>query len=588
MPFSVLKDQNFSIDIDSVLTLNSKFKSAEAVGGMMNPDESFWIRVDLHNELDTLETDSIWRLRAPAFGYADMFYKEKDSITNITFGTFNMSEDINSILHHPGIPFSKENLIHGRYLYLRTCVFNYYSSISTWELGYLSDQANNYYIHYYTKEDVRTLSNDYLYLGVCTIMFLTFFIIYLYTKRLQFLFYSLYIATSIAYLVYPYLNSNIVTQVTGTFFGHWVTSISQVMINLFYVWFVVYYLETRKNYSLLHTSIIVIITMLAGIVIFDGFIFLRGHYQLHMDILSFQRLLMTLWGLSAMLYLLIKAKDRLPYFVVAGSFLYMMGALGYLFFDNRSLMIIGSILEMLVFSLGLAYKIKQQFEEKITLQNEVSLKEVSALRAQMNPHFIFNSLNSIQHLILNDNRVSALKYLSKFGKLTRNVLESSIETQSVLSKEIELLKSYLELESLRFEGVFSYEIKVDENLDPDMAEIPLFLVQPYVENAILHGLLPKKKGKKLLTISFEREKNNIICTIEDNGVGRLKAQKTSLHPHAQKKSRGMEITGKRLELLGQSQPGKNSVEIIDLFDNKGNPSGTKVIIRILEILKTAV
>lgn len=588
LSYKVFKDYNFSVDIDSILATNGLFKTPDQIGKFMGPDESFWIQVDFKDEVDTLSTEELWRLRTPTFGYADLFYQDQDSVSQVTFGTFNMSEDFSSMLYHPGVSFTKDNLINGRYLYLRTCIFNYYSNIRNWKLGYLSDASNKYYTHYYTKQDVQILSNDYLYLGACLILFLAFFAIFLYTRKLQFLFYALYIITSVTYLTYPYINSAEAARITSTFLGHWLTSICQVLINLFYVCFVIYYLNTKKNYPILHRSILVIVALLVGVFVVDGYVFLKGYYPLHMDVLSFQRLLMTVWGLLAMIYLLYKAKDKLAYFVVAGSFLYMSGALAYLFLDNRFYMIVGSILEILVFTLGLAYKIKQEFEAKIVLQNEVSIKEVSALRAQMNPHFIFNSLNSIQHLILNNDRVMALKYLSKFGKLTRNVLESSIETQSVLRKEIELLKSYLELESLRFEGVFKYEIHVDEDLDTNNVEIPLLLVQPYVENAILHGLLPKKKDEKLLTISFEREKNNIICSIEDNGVGRAAAQRTSTYSKREKKSRGMEITGKRLELLGQSELGRNSVEITDKFDSKGHPAGTKVVIRIFDALKTAV
>ena len=588
LPFSVLKDGDFVFDFDSILKSPDLFHPSKTFKELMKPDESFWIMVDFEQELDTLDTDRTWRLRTPGFGYADMFYTKNDTVTSTTFGYFNMSEDINTTLYHPGIPFEKENLVQGRYLFLRTCNFNYYSNVTAWELGYLSDRANRYYTHYFTESDVRIISNDYLYLGACLIMLLTFFVIFLYTRKLQFLFYALYIATSIAYLAYPNINSPMAAKISGTFFGHWVISISQVLINLFYICFVVYYLETRKSYPILHKTIIAIVALLTILIVLDGFVFLTGHYPLHMDVLSFQRILMTIWGLMAMIYLIYKAKDKLAYFVVAGSFLYMAGALAYLFLDNRFYMIMGSILEILVFTLGLAYKIKQEFEEKIILENQVTVKEVSALRAQMNPHFIFNSLNSIQHLILNNDRVSALKYLSKFGKLTRNVLESSIETRTILSEEIELLNSYLELESLRFEGAFTYNIQVADDLDMNNVEIPLFLIQPFVENAIIHGLLPKKKGEKFLTINFEREKNNIICSIEDNGVGRSAAQHANSYINPTKKSRGMEITGKRLELLGQSQNEKNSVEIIDKYDQKGNPNGTKVIIRILEVLKTAI
>jgi len=239
---------------------------------------------------------------------------------------------------------------------------------------------------------------------------------------------------------------------------------------------------------------------------------------------------------------------------------------------------VGSILEILVFSLGLAYKIKLDYEDKLDLQKEVSAKEISAKSAQMNPHFIFNSLNSIQHLILKNDKVSALTYLSKFGKLTRNVLESSHMATVTLAEEISLLKSYLELESLRFDNSFEYLIEIDQNIETENVEVPLMLIQPFVENALIHGLIGKKTGVKKLTLRFLKDDDFYVIQIEDNGIGRHSLQNAS--GKIQQKSRGMEITEKRLKMLNTQEQNKNSVEIIDKYDSNGQPSGTKVIIRI--------
>jgi len=287
---------------------------------------------------------------------------------------------------------------------------------------------------------------------------------------------------------------------------------------------------------------------------------------------------MTLFGVFSMIYLLYKPKDMLVIFIVMGSFIYMVGALGYLFTVNKHYMMVGSILEILIFSLGLAYKIKLDYEDKLDLQKEVSAKEISAKSAQMNPHFIFNSLNSIQHLILKNDKVSALTYLSKFGKLTRNVLESSHMATVTLAEEISLLKSYLELESLRFDNSFEYLIEIDQNIETENVEVPLMLIQPFVENALIHGLIGKKTGVKKLTLRFLKDDDFYVIQIEDNGIGRHSLQNAS--GKIQQKSRGMEITEKRLKMLNTQEQNKNSVEIIDKYDSNGQPSGTKVIIRI--------
>ena len=190
----------------------------------------------------------------------------------------------------------------------------------------------------------------------------------------------------------------------------------------------------------------------------------------------------------------------------------------------------------------------------------------------MNPHFIFNSLGSIQHLISTNDKKGALTYLSKFSKLLRQVLESSVNISLVLSEEIELLKIYVELEALRFDHSFSYQFEIDENLDIDAHEVPMLLVQPYIENAIIHGLMPKE-GNKELKVSFTDKGDNIECVIDDNGVGltQTEARKSN------RISRGMSITERRIQALKQHST-QQLVKIENLSD--GNRSGTRVTILI--------
>ncbi|MEO1257195.1 MAG: tetratricopeptide repeat protein [Bacteroidota bacterium] len=217
--------------------------------------------------------------------------------------------------------------------------------------------------------------------------------------------------------------------------------------------------------------------------------------------------------------------------------------------------------------------------KEIASINDVLEKRM--LRAQMNPHFIFNSLSSIQHFITANDKKSALRYLSKFSSLLRQVLEDSITNTTVLSEEVQLLKTYLELESLRFDKGFEYHIHISPELDPHTTEIPILLVQPYVENAILHGLMPKK-GPRQLNVYFEKEMSQLVCRIVDNGIGRkaaaaLKAQKKGSHT-----SRGMQVAQKRLEALNRQQEEQTLLVINDLYDDHQAPQGTEVIIKIPE------
>lgn len=214
--------------------------------------------------------------------------------------------------------------------------------------------------------------------------------------------------------------------------------------------------------------------------------------------------------------------------------------------------------------------------EKLRLENSLIDLEQKALRLQMNPHFIFNALNSIQGFITENNQASARKYLSKFARLMRLIMENSAKKTVSLQNEIDVLNDYLELTRLRFPEKFSFEIGVDEEIDATGCEIPPMLLQPFVENAVLHGLAAKESDGRIV-IRFHKKQDMIECVIEDNGVGRKQAMANKLHSH---KSTGMLVTEERLKAFGEQNAVKTSLEIIDLFDNFGNACGTRVILDI--------
>lgn len=217
-------------------------------------------------------------------------------------------------------------------------------------------------------------------------------------------------------------------------------------------------------------------------------------------------------------------------------------------------------------------KQKQDFERKV----EMSKIELKALRSQMNPHFIFNSLNSIQHYIFNTKSDEAIKYLNKFARLVRTILNNSERPTVTVEDDIEALRLYLELEQMRFEEKFEYEIIIDKSVDTDYDIMPPLLMQPYVENAIIHGLNPKAvKGK--LTIRLHSEKNFLICTITDNGIGREKsAEVRKTMPYKNHKSLGMKITEERLKILNEINNSQLSVTITDLKGINNESIGTQV------------
>ncbi|MBA2611042.1 MAG: histidine kinase [Bacteroidetes bacterium] len=221
--------------------------------------------------------------------------------------------------------------------------------------------------------------------------------------------------------------------------------------------------------------------------------------------------------------------------------------------------------------LSIARQQKLEFNRKV----EMSRIELKALRSQMNPHFIFNSLNSIQHYIFHTKSDEAIKYLSKFARLVRIILNNSDKPTVTVEEDLEALKLYLELEQMRFEEKFDYEVVIDASVDTDYDVMPPMLMQPYVENAILHGLNPSpKKGKLIIHLSAKN--NFLICTITDNGIGREKAAEIKrTMPAAKHKSLGMKITEDRLKILNEINNSQLSVTITDL--KEGNESkGTQV------------
>jgi sensor histidine kinase YesM len=219
-------------------------------------------------------------------------------------------------------------------------------------------------------------------------------------------------------------------------------------------------------------------------------------------------------------------------------------------------------------------KINNREKRKTELNKKIAQIESQALRAQMNPHFIFNTLSSIQYFITNNDSADALKYLSKFAKLMRKIMDNSKQQMISVAEEMNALDLYLELEAMRFEKKFKYEINVDPSIEQNYDRIPSMLIQPYVENSIIHGLLPKE-GNGKISITLRKQKETILCTIEDNGVGREKSNEFKKNRVKQHKSMGMSITQERLNILNSTLKRNISVEIIDLYEN-GNPAGTRV------------
>lgn len=230
--------------------------------------------------------------------------------------------------------------------------------------------------------------------------------------------------------------------------------------------------------------------------------------------------------------------------------------------------------------MGIALLVALSRKAHISNELKVSKVELAALRAQMNPHFIFNCLRSIKILTEQNNTQEASIYLGKFSKLMRNILEQSRDEESILAKELDTLQLYIEMESLRVKDKMTWEILIENEIDIDFIKIPSLLIQPYVENAIWHGIM-NLEGQGKLTVQLKQEEKTkaLIIEIIDNGVGRKISTLLNANQMNKPQSFGTKINQERIDLLNLKTDYNARVDIFDLSDENNNVSGTKVSIQ---------
>ena len=215
--------------------------------------------------------------------------------------------------------------------------------------------------------------------------------------------------------------------------------------------------------------------------------------------------------------------------------------------------------------------------ERMKAQFTADLNEMEskALQAQMNPHFLFNSLNSIRLFVLKNEVDSAANYIAKFSKLLRMILNYSRQDMITVYDEIQSMKLYMDFERLRFDNGFDFDIEISGQ-DVLDCQIPPLIVQPFIENAIWHGLMPRMDSKGYIHVSFKLEEKALIVTVEDNGIGRDKAKENNSRRSLKEGSVGLQITKERLKGLSFKTKKHNDVKIVDLFDENNQPTGTLV------------
>jgi len=332
---------------------------------------------------------------------------------------------------------------------------------------------------------------------------------------------------------------------------------------------------------------------------------------------------------------LFKIKGFLKYYIIFGSLILLSTSLiAYAISKlelqtegsdfNTSIFFIGLVFENIFFALGLGHKQKLILEEKNEAQarliqqlkeneklkikvqqeleenvaslskqaenekierikakydKELAELKISSLRSQMNPHFIFNSLNAIKLYIINNEKENAVYYLNKFSKLIRRILASTREKEISLAEEIETMELYVNIENIRFGNEIEFSLEIDPKLNLDTIKIPSLILQPFIENAIWHGLSSKKGSKKLSLTIKKRKITHIEIIITDNGIGREKAAMINAKKMREKESVGLQLTEERLSNFAKEYQHKYSIKFNDLY-NENNPSGTSVTLKI--------
>ena len=467
--------------------------------------------------------------------------------------------------------------------------------------------------------------------GVLSILAVYHFLLYFQQKIRSYLFYSLYLFLVLFSILR--FSSGRYHEIYIMYFRDFMYLLTEVTF-VVYLFFAYSFLEMKRyaprwnKYVLRANLIFLCIAFLVHIIsYFFGGVYLRSlgynFFLIYMPILA-----------VLSYYPILKKPIPLRFYLISGSLILFLGWLGPVLIYQLNLgkdnfriasgfFLLSGIIENLLFSLGLGHKqklllqenkqaklelirqneeneklrakVQQKLEEnvetlskqverdkieKLTAQYERELAElkVNFLRSQMNPHFIFNSLNSIKLYIINNEKENAVYYLNKFSKFIRKVLDATREKVSTLAEEIETIQLYVNIENIRFDNQIDFKVKIEEGLDMQGIKVPSLILQSFVENAIWHGL--SLVGQKQLSILVEKEsEKEITIAIEDNGIGMKRSKEINQQKFHQRRSVGLQITKERLQIFYKDYEGKYSLSYADLNPEKEN-TGTRVELRI--------
>lgn len=472
-----------------------------------------------------------------------------------------------------------------------------------------------------------------IFLGISGFLCIYFFIQYIVNKKPIFLLYAAYLLTLFIY----YFNRS-----SPTFF--WtlfdepkimvlINENTQMISSVIYLFFVIKFINIKVNYPKLYRLLMANIILISLLILTFSITFYFFPFNpFHLIIMPIFRLMTLLTSIISTIVILRYRPNTLEWIAVTSGITLVLAAILPVILGHLSLSLPFIIMEIMLLAVGLAYQIRlndlerlsikeelinqlkinttiqekmqRKLEQEVKTQTEKAILKtqeaeqakaaqlqsifeqkmeytrMKALQAQMNPHFIFNCLNSIRLFYLKNEIQKADDYITKFSRLLRMILNNSRSNFISLKQELDTLQLYVEFEQMRFKNKFDFDLHIDTNIDTGVIKIHPMAIQPFVENAIWHGLMPLKiRGK--LSIKIQQFTDRINIYIEDNGIGRA-AAKESTNSHNQiHQSHGLMITQERLELLQKILKKEASFEIIDLINND-KPTGTKVTITYIQ------
>lgn len=423
--------------------------------------------------------------------------------------------------------------------------------------------------------------------GGLFVLFLYHFLIFFQNKNKLYLYYSLYLLALTIYLL-----QHVVSEEFKPFYDYANFSI-QFLAYAAYVAFARDLLDTRTHlikwdkYFELEIKVLVLLAPI--------FILIQFFFGYEFQVKAFTAIIpaLTIFTLVSYYIVLTQINDNFSLYFVLGSLIYVVLAnvsfleafVGREFFISKGVepmffVYLGALLQSIIFSilLGLIIKRIEQKSKNAEVKLAVKLKEMeelkmTALQSQMNPHFLFNSLNSINNFVLKNDIEKASDYITKFSKLIRVILNTSSSPTSTLSEELDILALYVKLEQMRVNGSFKYLVTVDEKLQLDTIKVPTLFLQPFIENAIWHGIMKSEGADKEIQLIIKEDSGNVVCIIRDNGIGINKAKE--IDKMSQKRRFfGTEATGNRIRILHQNKG--VSIETKDI--SVDTDTGTQVLI----------